>query len=239
MRVQVLFFGVLKDMAGGGSEFLDLPEQARVSDLLARFRDRPGLAALLPSVAISVNREYAAADLPLHDQDEIALLPPVSGGADAAARAALVHGPIDAGRIIAATHQPADGAVVVFQGIVRGQSRGRRTSFLEYEAYEAMAAKELETLANQALTTYGIREVALVHRLGRLEIGETSVLIVVAAAHRAPAFEACRWLIDRLKQTVPIWKKEHFAGGAVWAPGEPFPPALMAPPASSVSGGGR
>src|SRR5207253_9212150 len=99
----------------------------------------------------------------------------------------------------------------------------RRTLFLEYEAYEEMARKQMESLAQQALTQFQIRDVAVVHRLGRVEIGETSVLTIVSSAHRAAAFEACRWLIDTLKRTVPIWKKEYFEDGAVWADGEPFP----------------
>ena len=112
---------------------------------------------------------------------------------------------------------------VVFEGVVRNNTRGRRTLYLDYEAYEEMALKQMEDLAERALAEFKIRDVAIVHRLGRLEIGETSVLIVVASAHRAAAFDACRWLIDTLKRTVPIWKKEHFEDGAVWADGEPFP----------------
>jgi molybdopterin synthase catalytic subunit len=116
-----------------------------------------------------------------------------------------------------------DGAALVFEGVVRNQTRGRRTLFLDYEAYEEMALERMESLAKQALQQFQVRDVAIVHRLGRLEIGETSVLIAVASAHRAAAFEACRWLIDTLKRTVPIWKKEHFEDGVVWADGEPFP----------------
>ncbi|MGB7600499.1 MAG: molybdenum cofactor biosynthesis protein MoaE [Candidatus Sulfotelmatobacter sp.] len=116
-----------------------------------------------------------------------------------------------------------DGAAIVFEGMVRNQTRGRKTLYLVYEAYEEMALQQMERLAEQALKDFQIRDVALVHRLGRLEIGETSVLIVVASAHRAAAFDACRWLIDTLKRTVPIWKKEYFEDGAVWADGEPFP----------------
>ena len=112
---------------------------------------------------------------------------------------------------------------MVFEGIVRNNTRGRRTLYLDYEAYESMALNEMRKLAEAALERFAVRDVRLVHRLGRLEIGETSVLIVVAAAHRGAAFEACRWLIDSLKKTVPIWKKEHFEDGAVWADGEPFP----------------
>lgn len=122
----------------------------------------------------------------------------------------------------------ADGAVCVFDGIVRDNTRGRRTLFLDYEAYEEMALDRMRSLAAEALTKFPVRDVALLHRLGRLEVGETSVLIVVASAHRGAAFDACRWLIDTLKKTVPIWKKEHFVDGAVWAAGEPFPDDLIA-----------
>ena len=120
-----------------------------------------------------------------------------------------------------------DGAVVLFDGIVRNNTRGRQTMYLVYEAYEAMALKQMRGLIEEAKTKFPIRDVVLVHRLGKLEIGETSVLIAVASAHRGAAFEACRWLIDTLKKTVPIWKKEHFMDGAVWADGEPFPAELV------------
>jgi molybdopterin synthase catalytic subunit len=120
-----------------------------------------------------------------------------------------------------------DGAVVLFDGIVRNNTRGRRTLFLVYEAYEAMALEQMRALAAEAVVRFAVRDVVLVHRLGRLEIGETSVLIAVASAHRGAAFEACRWVIDTLKKTVPIWKKEHFVDGAVWADGEPFPEAIV------------
>ena len=121
-----------------------------------------------------------------------------------------------------------DGAVCVFDGIVRDNTRGRETLFLDYEAYEVMALEQMRGLAAEAVTKFGVRDIALLHRLGRLEVGETSVLIVVASAHRGAAFDACRWLIDTLKKTVPIWKKEHFVDGAVWAAGEPFPEEIAA-----------
>jgi molybdopterin synthase catalytic subunit len=116
-----------------------------------------------------------------------------------------------------------DGAALIFEGVVRNQTRGRKTLYLDYEAYEEMALEQLESLADQALQRFQLRDVAIIHRLGRLEIGETSVLIAVVSPHRAAAFDACRWLIDTLKQKVPIWKKEYFQDGAVWADGEPFP----------------
>jgi molybdopterin synthase catalytic subunit len=135
----------------------------------------------------------------------------------------IVDGPIDAGAIVAAAKAGADGAVCVFDGIVRDNTRGRRTLYLDYEAYREMAMEQMRGLAEEAVKRFGVREVAMVHRLGRLAVGETSVLIVVASAHRAAAFEACQWLIDTLKKTVPIWKRETFADGSVWADGEPFP----------------
>ena len=119
-----------------------------------------------------------------------------------------------------------DGAVCVFDGIVRNNTRGRETLYLDYEAFREMAIEQMEGLAAEAVTRFGVREVALLHRLGRLQVGETSVLIAVASAHRGAAFEACRWLIDTLKKQVPIWKKETFVDGAVWADGEPFPEGL-------------
>lgn len=140
---------------------------------------------------------------------------------------ALVRSEIPTERLLATIKSGPDGAVVLFDGIVRDNTRGRRTLYLVYEAYEAMALERMRGLAEEALTKFAVRDVVLVHRLGRIQIGETSVLIAVASAHRAAAFEACRWLIDTLKKTVPIWKKEHFVDGAVWADGEPFPEEIV------------
>src|SRR5438309_11161637 len=138
-------------------------------------------------------------------------------------RVEIIDTPIPADGIIAAIKQGGDGAVCVFDGIVRDNTRGRRTLYLDYEAYREMALEQMRALAAQATERFGVREIAIVHRLGRLQIGETSVLIAVASAHRGAAFDACRWLIDTLKKTVPIWKRETFADGVVWADGEPFP----------------
>jgi molybdopterin synthase catalytic subunit len=127
-----------------------------------------------------------------------------------------------------------DGAVCVFDGIVRDNSRGRKTLHLDYEAYREMALEQMRGLAAEAVTKFGVRDVALVHRLGRLRVGETSVLVAVASAHRGAAFEACRWLIDTLKKTVPIWKKEQFVDGAIWADGEAFPEGIGLPGGSEA-----
>ncbi len=140
---------------------------------------------------------------------------------------AITREPIDAGVLVDGMKAGGDGAVCVFDGIVRDNTRGRRTLHLDYEAYEAMALEQMRGLGGEAIAKFGVRDVALVHRLGRLLVGETSVLVVVASAHRGAAFDACRWLIDTLKKTVPIWKKEQFEDGAVWADGEPFPEAIV------------
>jgi molybdopterin synthase catalytic subunit/molybdopterin converting factor small subunit len=231
MQVRVLFFGILKDIAGKAGDEVALPEGATVHDLLSHYAQDAKFHGLLGSIAVALNREYAAPAARLHDQDEVGLLPPVSGGADPAQpptrwRVQLGSQRIDTAGIADGIKRAEDGAVVVFEGIVRDNSRGRRTLYLDYEAYEEMARKQLEQLAAQALEKFKVREVAVAHRLGRLQIGETSVAIVVGSAHRAAAFEACRWMIDTLKKTVPIWKKEHFEDGAVWADGEPFPPEV-------------
>jgi molybdopterin synthase catalytic subunit len=226
MRVRVLFFGMLKDLAGKSSDLLDLPEPASVADVLAHYQSHiPRFKDSLPSLAVAVNQQYAGPETKLKLDDEVALLPPVSGGSgkDADVHAEIIREAIDTQQVLASLKRREDGAAVVFEGVVRNQTRGRKTLYLDYEAYEEMALQQMEALAEQSLKQFQIRDVALVHRLGRLEIGETSVLVVVASAHRAAAFDACRWLIDTLKRTVPIWKKEYFEDGAVWADGEPFP----------------
>ncbi len=231
MQVRVLFFGILKDIAGKASDEVSLPEGATVRDLLSHYAQDTKLKGMLGSIAVALNQEYAAPTAGLRDRDEVGLLPPVSGGADSTqpatrSRVQLTSERIDAAGLAERMKRAEDGAVLVFEGIVRDNSRGRRTLYLDYEAYEEMARKQLEELAAQALEKFKVREVAVAHRLGRLQIGETSVAIVVSSAHRAAAFDACRWMIDTLKQTVPIWKKEHFEDGAVWADGEPFPPEV-------------
>jgi molybdopterin synthase catalytic subunit len=227
MRVRVLFFGRLKDIVGKSEESAELSEGARVEDLFARYgRSFPELAKFRSSVVASVNQEFAEWRATLAAGDEVAFLPPVSGGSVSAGAAvgenqcALVRSRIDTAEIFEKLKAPPDGAVVVFEGIVRNHSGNRATLYLEYEAYEAMALAKMREIGEQMLHKFPIRRFAMVHRLGRLEIGETSVLIVVSSAHRAAAFDACRFGIDTLKSTVPIWKKEFFRDGAAWAEGE-------------------
>ena len=221
MRVRVLFFGILKDLVGSAGEFLELQDGATVADVLTHYEAQvPRIRDLLPAVALSVNQHYSGPGAPLGDNDEVALLPPVSGGSG---RVAIVRERIDTLKVAERIKRPEDGATIIFEGVVRDNTRGRKTLYLDYEAYEEMALRQMEDLACQAIDRFKVRDAAIVHRLGRIEIGETSVLIVVASAHRGPAYDASRWLIDTLKLKVPIWKKEYFIDGAVWADGEPFP----------------
>jgi molybdopterin converting factor subunit 1 len=239
MRVRVLFFGQLKEIVGRAGDEAELSDGARVEDLFARYANRfPRLAEFRPSVVASVNQEFAEWRAPLAAGDEVAFLPPVSGGEHAVASEDLiriVREPIAAGEIVAGMKAPEDGAVVVFDGIVRNNSHGRKTLYLEYEAYEAMALAKMGQIAAQMREQFDIHRIAIVHRLGRLEIGESSVFIVVASAHRRAAFDACRFAIDTLKRVVPIWKKEYFADGAVWAEGQiPSREAFLRPDESKL-----
>jgi len=236
MRVRLLAFGPLQSLLPAGGVERELPPGATVASLLDLLRGEALLAPeALRSAAIAVNQEYAPASHLLADGDEVAILPPVSGGAPPVSGGsegvvALVRGPIDAAAIQQALKSPADGALCIFDGIVRGNTRGRPTLHLDYHAYEAMALRQMQRLREEALARYAVRDLALVHRLGRLLVGETSVYIAVASPHRGPAFDACRFVIDTLKKTVPIWKMEQFVDGALWADGEPFPPDIVAPP---------
>ena len=229
MRVRVVYLGILKEIAGRTSDTVDVADGETAGDLWQRLGgEAPKLATR--TIAIAINQEYASPDTALRDGDEVAFLPPVSGGAPevpadlASAHCRITRKVIDAQTITEPIKAASDGAVCIFDGIVRDNSRGRRTLYLDYEAYEEMALKQMESLATEALGKFSVRDVRIVHRLGKLEIGESSVLIAVASAHRAAAFDACRWVIDTLKKSVPIWKKEHFEDGAVWADGDPFPP---------------
>src|SRR5665213_1945125 len=203
MHVRVLFFGRLKDIVGMAEEQAELSEGARVEDLFARYgRTFPVLADFRLSVAASVNQEFADWRTQLAPGDEVAFLPPVSGGAVQAGAAieqdfyALVRTSIETSEIVARMKSAPDGAVVVFEGIVRNHSAGRSTLYLEYEAYEAMALGKMREIGAEMREKFSIRRLAMIHRLGRLEIGETAVSIIVCSAHRAAAFDACRFGID-------------------------------------------
>jgi molybdopterin synthase catalytic subunit len=236
MRVRVLFFGRLKDIVGVAQEDAELSEGARVADLFERYgRQFPQLAEFRPSIAASRNQEYCEWRTALAAGDEVAFLPPVSGGQGEIAVATpaelfqLVRVPIHGSELSASLKSGQDGALVTFDGFVRDNFKGRATSHLEYDAYEPMALGKMREIGAEAQRRFAIHRIGIVHRLGRVTIGETSVWIGVSAPHRAAAFDACRFAIDALKTTVPIWKKEFFEGGEVWAEGEPFRESLRKP----------
>lgn len=224
--VTVLFFGAARDIVGQQEMKLELratTAEASLQELLEKF---PDLRRFGRSLLFAVNQEYAQPDREIKDGDELALFPPVSGGCAAPASTSghdffeLTTGPIDIGAVARRVVLPECGATVTLDGYAREWTRGRRTSYLVYEAYVPMALKELERLECEAHERFEIAHIGIVHRTGRLEIGETSVVIAVSAPHRHSAFAACEWAIRELKRTVPIWKKEVFEDGEVWVEGE-------------------
>lgn len=220
MKVKVLFFGLTHDLTGFDREQVEVAEGENLDGLWGHYEARfPRLREMAGSLLAAVNDEIADRSRPLRDGDEVAFMPPVSGGAPEDFFR-LTRDPIPTHELAQQLKAPADGAVVIFEGIVRDHSHGRKTLYLEYEAYEPMAIRKMEEIGGEARQKFAIDSVGMIHRLGRLEIGETSVAILVTSAHRRAAFEACQYAIDRLKQVVPIWKKEYFADGAVWAEGE-------------------
>lgn len=231
MNIKVLFFGASHDVTGFDEERVDLRDaEASAGELRRRYEARfPRLREMGGSLLMAVNQEVRDGSWRLADGDEVAFLPPVSGGHEGPSGRngsgpgdffLLTREPIPTARLEDELKAAADGAVVVFEGIVRDHSGDRRTLYLEYEAYEPMALIKMKEVGCEAASKFKIDRVGIIHRLGRIEIGETSVAIIVTAEHRRPAFEACHYAIDRLKQVVPIWKKEYFEGGAVWAEGE-------------------
>src|SRR6266581_2329229 len=205
VRVTVRLFAGLRERAGTAR--LDVEDVARVGDVWAKLGlgDEPG------GLLYAVNREYAGPDDALHDGDEVAVIPPVSGGA-----LRISAAPLDLGAAVAEAASDGAGAVATFVGTVRRSSRGRDVRYLEYEAFEEMAEPMLARLAEELKAKHDLCEMAIHHRLGRVEIGATSVVIAVSAPHRAAALEACREAIDTLKGTIPLWKKEVYADGEEW-----------------------
>jgi MoaE-MoaD fusion protein len=220
MKVKVLFFGFARDLTGFRQEEVELRDGEILSGLRRHYESRfPRLHEAAGSLQFAVNQEMADSSQTLREGDEVAFLPPVSGGAgDDIYR--MTSNIISAAQLSRELAGPSDGAIATFEGIVRDNSHGRRVLYLEYEAYEPMARAKMEAIGAKLKSRFDISRIGMAHRTGRLEIGEVSVAIAVTAPHRAAAFDACRAAIDRLKQTVPIWKKEYFEDGAVWAEGE-------------------
>jgi len=229
MRVKVLFFGVLKDLTGHSEELVELAEGVTMGSLFESYFHRfETLRGTRSSILFARNREFTSSDTILSDNDEVAFLPPVSGGSQPAPLFpepdghlfGLTRMPIDARRMAELLQRPEDGAVTVFEGVVRNNTKGRPTTHLEYECYEPMALQMMGRIGREIAAQFAIGHLGMVHRLGRLEIGEASVVIVATAPHRKPAFDAAFEAINRLKKEVPVWKKEFFGDGAVWVDGE-------------------
>ena len=229
MRAQVLFFGMLRDIVGMSREEAELPEGADLSSVFAAYAARfPRLGELARSIVMARNQEFADPATKLAEGDEVAFLPPVSGGRDrdpleireAGNYFALTRHAIDVRGAIAEMLTGSEGAVVTFEGTVRNNTRGRATRYLDYECYESMALKMMAQIGREIAAAHPVEHIAMVHRLGRMLIGETSVAVIVTSAHRRAAFDAALEGINRLKKVVPIWKKEHFVDGEVWVEGE-------------------
>jgi MoaE-MoaD fusion protein len=229
VRVHVLFFGLLKDIAGRSTDTVDLPDGARLQDLFNLYaRQFPRLTDLASSIVLAKNQSFEDPSAPLNDGDEVAFLPPVSGGLgpythvleEAGHFFALTREPIRTEEIKQRILQPIDGAICEFSGVVRNNTKGRKTRFLDYECYEAMAIKMMAQIGREIAAQHQVSNVAIVHRLGRMEIGEASVVVSVASPHRQASFAAALEGINRLKKTVPIWKKEYFEDGEVWVEGD-------------------
>ena len=207
MKVAVKLFAALREQAGARERALELADGASVDDVWPAL----GLGDEPAGLVYAVNRAYVERGTPLADGDEVALIPPVSGGAFR-----LSDEPLSLERAAAEVASDDAGAIATFVGTTRARSRGRDVVRLEYEAYEGMAEAEMERIAGELRARHDVIDVAIHHRVGPVEIGETSVVIAVSAAHRAAAFDACREAIDTLKQTVPLWKKELYVGGEEW-----------------------
>jgi molybdopterin synthase catalytic subunit/molybdopterin converting factor small subunit len=207
MRVTVRLFAGLRERAGAGERELDLPAGSRLADVWAPL----GLGEEPEGLLYAVNKEYGSGDRLLADGDEVALIPPVSGGAFR-----LTPDPIEVGAVIAEVADERAGAIATFLGTTRIESRGRTVVHLEYEAYEGMAEKVMAEIAEALSARYDLCKVAITHRIGRVGIGEASVAIAVSAPHREHALAACKEAIDTLKVDVPLWKKEVYEGGEEW-----------------------
>jgi molybdopterin converting factor subunit 1 len=219
MRVRVLLFAALRESVGEKSLDLEVRDSATLADLLAQLEaEHASLARYRGRMLVARNQERMPLATPLCDGDEIALLPPVSGGSE---RVWIDAAPLSLDALVREVTSPAMGGVVTFTGVVRNHARGESIDHLEYEAYAPMAEKELRKIADAVHERWPHVRIAMSHRVGRLEIGDAAVMIAAAAPHRAEAFEACRFAIDRLKASVPIWKKEFATSGSYWVEENP------------------
>lgn len=222
VSIRVLFFGAARDAVDATQLELSLAAPATVASAFAKLVESfPGLERFGRSLLFAVNQEYATRDTLLTENDELAVFPPVSGG-DSHDFFELTSGTIDVGAVARRVVLPECGATVTLDGYAREWTKGKRTLYLVYEAYEPMALTEMQRLGVEAHKQFEIAHIGIVHRTGRVDIGETSVVIAVSAPHRHAAFLACEWAIKELKRTVPIWKKEIYADGESWVEAADF-----------------
>jgi molybdopterin synthase catalytic subunit len=226
IAVRARLFARLRELAGTDTESVELPAGSTVAgvfDAVARLH--PGLAGDRNAIRVALNQEFVDWDKAVADGDEVAFIPPVSGGAHGTGVLfELTSRPLDARRMETAVAHKGAGAICTFTGVVRDSSRGRSVTHLEYEAYAEMATAQMRKIADEIAERWPEARVAMAHRTGRLEIGEPSVVVSVSTPHRAEAIAACKWGIDRLKETVPIWKKEHAGDGTYWIEGDESKP---------------
>ncbi len=225
MRVTIKLFARLREIAGAGKLERELAEGATVGDLLAALRaEFPRLADVTARTITSVNQQFAAPDRLLRDGDEVAIFPPVSGGTDAAVLR-VTFDPVTLDEVVRAVVRPRTGAVATFVGVVRAVSGGKEVAYLEYEAYQEMAVAKMREIAGEVRGRWpDVVDIAIVQRVGHLDVGDVAVAIAVSSGHRDQGcFEACRYAIDRLKQIVPIWKKEVGPAGEEWVEGDYLP----------------
>lgn len=224
MKIRIRYFASLREIVGSHEETVTVPDDSSVETvrnlLLVRY---PLLEPVLTRSVNALNQKYVSAETKLHDGDELVFIPPMGGGSlpreIMEPIIQLTREPLNRDALLAAVSHPSVGGIVVFEGVVRNNARGKQVQYLEYEAYTEMAEQEIRTILQEAQQRWGVERVAVAHRFGRLEIGEASVIIIVASPHRAEAFDACRYIIDTLKTTVPIWKKEVATTGEEWVEG--------------------
>lgn len=220
MHIQIRYFASLREIIGEGEEQLSVPDEATIADvrtmLLTRYSQ---LRPILERCVYAVNRHYVPAERILKEGDELVFIPPTGGGTSIEPVIQLTREPLDRNALVTAVSHPSVGGIVVFEGVVRDNARGKQVRYLEYDVYEEMAIEQIRTIIAEVQQRWGVERIAVAHRFGRLEIGEASVIIVVASPHRGEAFDACRYIIDTLKRTVPIWKKEVATDGETWVEG--------------------
>jgi molybdopterin synthase catalytic subunit len=217
MHIQIRYFASLREIIGDAEAQLTVPDETTVAEVYnILFVHYEQLQPILERCVCAVNRHYVPAETILKEGDELVFIPPTGGGTFLEPVIQLTRQPLDRDALVRAVSHPSVGGIVIFEGVVRENTNGKQVQYLEYDVYEEMAIEQIYAITTEVQRRWGIERVAIAHRFGRLEIGEASVIIVVASAHRVEAFEACRYMIDTLKQTVPIWKKEVTMDGETW-----------------------